>query len=201
VGKKDSAGASVVLVSTLLAAGCGGSSEPSSAARPATTSSPTNTQTVPGGGAQAELDSFLAELRPIRTRGNASINRMEAAINKTDSSDPAALSTMATEISKAAKGDARESNELAALVPPAALARPWAGYVAGIDTQGRLLTSMADDARRKDAAAINGWNSTVVPELHRTADKTNGFRLALIAYAAKNHLKLPAWAKKIGTGS
>jgi len=198
MGKKDSAAASVVFVSMLLAAGCGGSSEPRSAARPTTTSSPTNTQTIPGG--QAELDSFLAQLRPIRARGNASINRMEAAINKTDSSDPAALSTMAAEISKAAKEDARESNELAAMVPPAALARPWAGYVAGIDTQGRLLASMADDARRKDAAAINGWNSTVVPELHRTADKTNGFRLALIAYAAKNHLKLPAWARKIGTG-
>jgi hypothetical protein len=147
------------------------------------------------------LDSFLSEFRPIRERGNAAINSMEAVINKTDTSDPAALSRMAAAVSKAARETGGESNELAGLVPPAEIARAWADYVAGIDTEARVLARMADNAKQKDEAAINAWPSTEVPELQRAGNKTSAFRLALIAYAAKNGLKLPVWAKKIGTGN
>jgi hypothetical protein len=126
---------------------------------------------------------------------------MEGGINKTDTSDPAALSKMAAAVSKAAKETAADSNELAALVPPAALARAWAGYVAGIDSEARVLGRMAGDAKRQDSAAINAWSSVEVPELQRAGNKTSAFRLALIAYAARNGLKLPGWAKKIGTGA
>jgi hypothetical protein len=74
---------------------------------------------------------------------------VESTIDKTDTGDPSALSTMATAMSKGANETSHESNELAALVPPAALARSWAGYVSAIDTEGRLLAVMAEDARQE----------------------------------------------------
>ena len=153
-----------------------------------------------GGSQQQALDAFLTAYQPLREQGNAYSDKVDAALQQVTSSNVASWPGIAAQMKAPGEGVATVAAKLAALTPPAPLAAPWQAYATAAHRDGAILGQIERDLAAKDRSAVAGWNSTVVPELEAQHTKTTAFRQALIAYAARQHLTLPAWAKRIGTG-
>ena len=170
-------GFALVVATAALVAGCGGNSNDSGSRAPAATTQATSTQTA-ASDPQAELDSFLADFKALREEGIAATDAVEAALDKVNTSDEASMVAAGKTMADSAQKSSDLSNEMAALVPPDALAKQWAAYVSAGGSGTRALDQMATDLKGKDVASIASWESTVFPGLTRqgTARAPCGWR-------------------------
>lgn len=181
----------VVLVALTICApmagsACGGSGAPASSS--------------PGSARQRQLDAFLGAVQPLRVRGNAAAATVNATLAKVTGDDVSDWPAYAQQLKPQAADIRQIGSKVTAITAPAVLSAKWAGYASTYGTQATVLDQIASDLAGKDAAAVSRWNTTVLPRLRAGKQQAQAFRLALIAYAARYHLELPAWAKRIGSG-
>jgi hypothetical protein len=86
------------------------------------------------------------------------------------------------------------ADKLARIVPPPELARAHAAFAAVWRMDGATYSDLASVLAHHDYLDWDVFNARF-----RQADASvSRYRLALIAYAAKYHLKLQPWVRKIG---
>jgi hypothetical protein len=84
--------------------------------------------------------------------------------------------------------------KLAGITPPAKLADAHAAYAAVWPTDAATYTDVARALAHHDQPDWGDINT----RLQQTQSAVTQYRMAVIAYAARNHLKLPPWVRHIG---
>jgi hypothetical protein len=182
-----------IAVVCCVAAGCGGGSTGGSGGSAGSTGAPTApTTTTKPAPTKHEVKSnalwrFLGRVQVIR----APYNRRNDQVNAADRKVLACCTNWAAAASTnriAAERAKRDADRLAAIVAPAPLEHVYLAYVGAYRTAG--LDYGADAAGLRSQAFFQ-WSSYPVGPVTK-------FRIALIGYAAANHLTLPHWVHGIG---
>jgi hypothetical protein len=187
-----------VAVVACFAAGCGGGSSGGSGAgsAPPTTTAPTTAKSAPTKQQVMSnaLWKFLDRVRPLRARSNRFEHAAGVAdthVSSTAYSGWAAAASANADAARISKGVA---DALAAIVPPVGLRPVYRAYVAGYRTDALIASDLA--AALRSHTYLN-WD-TFDARYNASAEPVTRFRIALIQYAAVNHLRLPRWVHSIG---
>jgi hypothetical protein len=179
-----------------LAAGCSGSS--SSVSAFTDTPPPSSTATMPppppAPGSQAELTAYLRRVIRPRLKGDKAIGRSNRAFENVDSTPDATWDKAAITARHTARLLRRIGDRMSAIVPPRPLTRAHLAY-AGVWRADGLIT--ADIASVLRQHGYVNWD-VYTARFNRTTNSVIGYRVALIAYTAKQHLHLPRWVHTIG---
>lgn len=184
-----------VAVVVCFAAACGGGSSGGSTA---STTTPPATTTKPAPTKQQVMSDalwkFLDAVKPIRAKSNHLGDQANVWIDKivnvccTDWTETSAATK------RAGKDEKRAADELAAIPAPAGLEHVYLAYVDSYRTGG--ITDQ-DFAAQLDSHESFTWSTFDSQWTAHEAPVTR-FRIALIEYAAVNHLTLPRWVRTIG---
>ena len=179
-------------------AGCGGGSGGGSSLPQTTENSSTASQTTAVKKAPSkatELWKFLGQVKPIRLQYNVWNDRAGKTLSHIYNVCCTGWTAANIKVNrKAGKIARQDADELAAIQPPAQLRRAYLAYVDTYRQAGEIDAAFASQLASKQSFSWqtwnNKWDAEQVPVTH--------FRIALIAYAAANHIPLPAWAHRIG---
>jgi hypothetical protein len=181
-----------VAVIAYVATGCaGGSAE--STSTPTTTAptkpAPTKHQVV-----SDTLWKFLDAVKPIRARSIRLGAQANVWVDKIVNVCCTDWAETATATRRAANGEKHAADELAAIAAPAALEHVYLAYV---DSYRGLGLADAGFASQLESHEGFTW-STFKSQWSTHEAPVTRFRIALIEYAAVNHLSLPRWVHTIG---
>ncbi len=179
-----------------LVAGCSGSSSSVSVSTPAqppasTTAAP---PPPPAPGSQAELTAYLRRVIRPRLKGNKAIDRSNRAFNHLDSTPDATWDKAAIVARHTAKQLRTIGDRMSAIVPPSPLTRAHLAYARSWRDDGLITADIASVLRQHGFLNWNTYNA----RFNRSLQPVSAYRVALIAYGAKNHLHLPKWVHTIG---
>jgi hypothetical protein len=175
----------------LLLSGCGGSSATSSSSgdvsAPTTTTALSKHQVM-----DAALTHFLARVKPIRHR----FNQLDDRLNELKLLNVCCTNWTAGErlYKVAAKQAKRAADKLAALQAPKPVERVYLSYVGSYRAAGLTDSELAYTLHQQQSFSWVSFNS----QWNAQGAPVTKFRVALIAYAAANHLRLPRWVHTIG---
>lgn len=187
----------MLCVSAALA-GCGGGSGGASSTTPTNTTSPTGDSTTAAKKTPSkatQLWGFLAQVKPIRLQYNVWNDRAGKTLSQIYNVCCTGWTAANIKVNRKAGKIAREdADELAAIQPPAQLRRAYLAYVDTYRQAGEIDAAFASQLASRQSFSwqtwYDNWDAEQVP--------VTRFRIALIAYAAANHIPLPAWAHRIG---
>jgi hypothetical protein len=184
------------MIAAAVLAGCGGSSGSGStvtvtpSASGMVSSTPAST-TDP----KQELQTFLGQFLATRSRAKVAGDEAQHAIdayNANKTTDQ--LHKSADDWAHSAKSINDIANQLAEIVPPKALAKPFASYVADVTELANVLQSMGKDGHNGDVDLVI-QDAQQLSALHAAAR----FKVALIQQLVANGMEVPGWVKRFAS--
>jgi hypothetical protein len=140
-----------------------------------------------------ELDKYLANVYLPRCQGEAAERRAQKRFRDVSTHGSVAWDKVAALFRRTAHAVNQVGVKLAAITPPEELAEAHAPYAAGWFIDGATYTDLATELTHHDQPDWGDFNT----RFRQTEEAVTHYRMALTAYAAKYHLKLPPWVQHI----